>query len=68
MWIRLLEEAGHVDILCNNAGMQFRKSAFEYPEEMFDKVSAVNLKAPYRLSQKAAIHFRDKGIKGYSAR
>ncbi|WP_264469681.1 MULTISPECIES: hypothetical protein [Clostridia] len=48
--------------------MQFRKSAFEYPEEMFDKVSAVNLKAPYRLSQKAAIHFRDKGIKGYSAR
>lgn len=58
----------HVDILCNNAGMQFRKRAFEYPEEMFDKVSAVNLKAPYRLSQKAAIHFRDKGIKGYSAR
>ena len=68
MWIRLLEEAGHVDILCNNAGMQFRKNAFDYPEEMFDKVIAVNLKAPYRLSQKAAIHFRDKGIKGYSAR
>ena len=52
------------DILCNNAGMQFRKNAFEYPEEMFDKVIAVNLKAPYRLSQKAAMHFRDKGIKG----
>ena len=64
VWIRLLEEAGHVDILCNNAGMQFRKNAFEYPEEMFDKVIAVNLKAPYRLSQKAAIHFRDKGMKG----
>lgn len=64
VWIRLLEEAGHVDILCNNAGMQFRKNAFEYPEEMFDKVIAVNLKAPYRLSQKAAIHFRDKGLKG----
>ena len=62
--IRLLEEAGHVDILCNNAGMQFRKNAFEYPEEMFDKVIAVNLKAPYRLSQKAAIHFRDQGLKG----
>ena len=59
-----MEEAGHVDILCNNAGMQFRKNAFEYPEEMFDKVIAVNLKAPYRLSQKAAIHFRDKGLKG----
>lgn len=54
----------HVDILCNNAGMQFRKNAFEYPEEMFDKVIAVNLKAPYRLSQKAAIHFRDQGLKG----
>ena len=68
MWMRcgyaFLEEAGHVDILCNNAGMQFRKNAFEYPEEMFDKVIAVNLKAPYRLSQKAAIHFREKGMKG----
>ena len=50
VWIRLLEEAGHVDILCNNAGMQFRKNAFEYPEEMFDKVIAVNLKAPIRTS------------------
>ena len=64
VWIHLLKDAGHVDILCNNAGMQFRKNAFEYPEEMFDKVIAVNLKAPYRLSQKAAMHFRDKGIKG----
>ena len=67
VWIRLLEEAGHVDILCTNAGMQFRKNAFDYPEEMFDKVIAVNLKAPYRLSQKAAIHFRDKGLKGKSS-
>ena len=64
VWIRLLKDAGHVDILCNNAGMQFRKNAYEYPEEMFDKVIAVNLKAPYRLAQKAAMHFRDKGIKG----
>lgn len=67
VWARLLEEAGQVDILCNNAGMQFRRNAFEYPEEMFDKVIAVNLKAPYRLSQKAAVHFRDKGIKGKSS-
>ena len=64
VWIRLLKDAGHVDILCNNAGMQFRKNAFEYPEEMFDKVIAVNLKAPYRLAQKAAITFGTKGIKG----
>lgn len=64
VWTSLIKEAGQVDILCNNAGMQFRKNAFDYPEEMFDKVIAVNLKAPYRLAQKAAIHFRDKGIKG----
>ena len=60
---RAVENLGR-ECRCNNAGMQFRKNAFEYPEEMFDKVIAVNLKAPYRLSQKAAMHFRDKGIKG----
>ena len=64
VWTHILEDVDQVDILCNNAGMQFRKNAFEYPEEMFDKVIAVNLKAPYRLAQKAAVHFRDKGIKG----
>ena len=61
VWIRLLEEAGHVDILCNNAGMQFRKNAFEYPEEMFDKVIAVNLKARTGCPRRPPFTFGTKG-------
>ncbi|NBH71666.1 SDR family oxidoreductase [Clostridiaceae bacterium] len=64
VWDKLEREAGTVDILFNNAGMQYRKNAFEYPEEMFDKVVAVNLKAAYLLAQKAAAHFREKNIRG----
>ena len=45
--------------------LSVKRGEFEdYDLMMFDKVIAVNLKAPYRLSQKAAMHFRDKGIKG----
>ena len=64
VWEKLVAEAGAVDILFNNAGMQYRRTAFEYPEEMFDKVVAVNLKAAYLLSQRAAVHFRERGIRG----
>ncbi len=64
VWEKLAAEAGAVDILFNNAGMQYRRTAFEYPEEMFDKVVAVNLKAAYLLSQRAAVHFRERGIRG----
>lgn len=64
VWNRLIEEVGTIDILFNNAGMQYRESAFEYPEEVFDKVLAVNLKAAYLLAQKAACHFRDNGKSG----
>lgn len=57
-------KTGPIDILFNNAGMQYRKNAFEYPEDAFEKVMAVNLKAPYILSQLAANHFRNRGCKG----
>lgn len=63
-WNQILDEVGTVDILCNNAGMQYRKNAFEYPEDVFEKVMAVNLKAPFLLSQKAAVHFRERNCRG----
>ena len=64
LWDRILREAGEVDILFNNAGMQFRSSAFEFPREMFDKVIDVNLRSAFLLAQKAANHYRDRGVRG----
>ena len=64
VWQRALDENGHVDALFNNAGMQHRESVFTYPEAVLDKIIAVNLKSAYRLSQKAANHFVERGYKG----
>ncbi len=52
---RLVEQAydhfGKVDVLVNNAGMSPRYSSLpEVTEELYDKVLAVNLKGPFRLS------------------
>ena len=45
------ERFGRVDVLVNNAGMSpLYPSLEEVSEELFDKVVAVNLKGPYRLS------------------
>jgi NAD(P)-dependent dehydrogenase (short-subunit alcohol dehydrogenase family) len=42
---------GHVDVLVNNAGMSpLYPSLGAVTEELFDKVIAVNFKAPFRLS------------------
>jgi NAD(P)-dependent dehydrogenase (short-subunit alcohol dehydrogenase family) len=41
----------HVDVLVNNAGMSpLYPSLAEVTEELFDKVIAINFKAPFRLS------------------
>lgn len=45
------EQFGHVDILVNNAGLSpVAPSSLETSEELFDKVFAVNLKGPFRLT------------------
>jgi len=42
---------GRADVLINNAGISpLAPSALETSEELFDKILAVNLKGPYRLS------------------
>jgi NAD(P)-dependent dehydrogenase (short-subunit alcohol dehydrogenase family) len=44
-------EFGRVDVLINNAGMSpLYDSLVDVSEELFDKVVALNLKGPYRLS------------------
>jgi NAD(P)-dependent dehydrogenase (short-subunit alcohol dehydrogenase family) len=48
---RVYGEMGSVDVLVNNAGMSpLYDSVESVSEELFDKVLAVNLKGPFRLS------------------
>lgn len=64
IWGDTIRQTGGVEILVNNAGMQFRKSAYEYPLDMFDQMMAVNLRAGYHLAQLAARHYRSEHKRG----
>lgn len=64
VWKKIITEAGWIDILFNNAGMQYRACALEYPAEVFDRIIAVNLRSAFLLSQKAGNHFKERGYKG----
>lgn len=53
---------GHVDILCNNAGIMDGFYSIEETEEnMWDKVMNVNLKAPYLATKLALPHMMGNG-------
>jgi len=56
-----VELMGGLDILVNAAGTITRHSVLEYPEEEWDQVLQVNLKAVMYLSQAAARHFAEVG-------
>ena len=45
---------GRVDILINNAGIIHLDDFVDYPEDAFDRVQRVNLKAPFLIGQAAA--------------
>jgi NAD(P)-dependent dehydrogenase (short-subunit alcohol dehydrogenase family) len=51
-----LERFGRIDLLVNNAGMapRVRTGLLDVTEESYDEVLAVNLKAPFFLSQRVA--------------
>jgi NAD(P)-dependent dehydrogenase (short-subunit alcohol dehydrogenase family) len=52
-----LERFGRIDVLVNNAGMSpLYRTLGGVSEELFDKVIAVNLRGPFRLSALAAEH------------
>ena len=53
----VLEHYGRCDVLVNNAGMSpLHDGIAEITEAYFDKVSAVNLKGPFRLSARLGAH------------
>jgi NAD(P)-dependent dehydrogenase (short-subunit alcohol dehydrogenase family) len=55
---------GGVDILVNNAGIVTTADFFDLTAEGFDRVMAINLRAPFLLTQAAARRMRDQGSGG----
>jgi 3-oxoacyl-[acyl-carrier protein] reductase len=52
----LIQHAGKIDVLVNNAGIapRVRADVLEASEESFDEIIAVNLRGPYFLTQRIA--------------
>ena len=64
VWSDILAKNDRIDILVNDAGMQYRESAYDYPTAVFDKIIDVNLRSMFLLSQRAARRFREQGSGG----
>ena len=59
---QVLAHFGRIDVLVNNAGMSpLYPSLDQVTEELFDKVVAVNLKAPFRLCALVGKHMKESG-------
>lgn len=57
-----LQAFGRIDVLVNNAGIApVAESSAAMSEALFDKIIAVNLKGPFRLSALVAEHMRANG-------
>ena len=54
-------EHGRMDVLVNNAGMRIRKPFGEFSADDFNRLMAVNLRAPMLAAQAAAAHMRGRG-------
>ena len=55
---------GKIDILVNAAGITDRGNILDTSPELFDKLFAVNVRAPFFLMQDAVKVMREKGIQG----
>ncbi len=55
------ERMGRIDILVNNAGIRVRKAFGEFSHEEFDRLVAVNLRAPFFASQAVVPIMRAQG-------
>ncbi|HEX7761022.1 MAG TPA: SDR family oxidoreductase [Caulobacteraceae bacterium] len=59
-----VEALGGVDILVNNAGIAPTSDFFELEAAEFDLVMAINLRAPFLLTQAVARRMREQGTPG----
>jgi gluconate 5-dehydrogenase len=54
--VEKIEAEGQIDILFNNAGMQFRTSLEDYPPEKFRELLRVNVESVFLVAQAVARH------------
>jgi len=57
----LVARLGGIDVLINNAGIDKTVAIDEMTVEEWDRITAVNLRAPYVLSRAVLPHMRDRG-------
>jgi gluconate 5-dehydrogenase len=59
--IEKIEDQGPIDILFNNAGMQFRTVLEDYPLEKFQELFRVNVESVFIVAQAVARHMIKRG-------
>lgn len=57
----VIEQCGRIDCLVNNAGVTTRGTLESTDVDSFDRIIAINLRAPFLLIQAALPHFRRQG-------
>ena len=60
MFDEIESKTGPVDVLVNNAGIEIRMPATDYPEEIYDKMMNINLKGAYFCTQRALRTMKEK--------
>jgi NAD(P)-dependent dehydrogenase (short-subunit alcohol dehydrogenase family) len=55
---------GRLDALVNNAATIHHADCWEHSDEAWDEVFTTNLTAPFRLSQRAVVHWLDAAVPG----
>jgi len=58
---RIEEEQGPIDILINNAGMQYRAPLESFPVEQFDQIMRTNLNSAFYVGQAVANYMIKRG-------
>ncbi|MFV2068070.1 MAG: SDR family NAD(P)-dependent oxidoreductase [Pirellulales bacterium] len=58
---KILDHFGRVDVLVNNAGVNYRAPIVEYPDRQWDRVIDTNLKGYFLVTQAVAPQMIDRG-------
>lgn len=56
-----IERLGSIDILVNNAGICYHRDAWDVPDDEWDTVFNLNVRALFKCSRAAATHMRTRG-------
>jgi 3-oxoacyl-[acyl-carrier protein] reductase len=59
-----IEKLGCIDIVVNNAGIQFESTLLDMPTDKFDRTIAVNLRGVFLVARETIRHMRENNIAG----